>query len=49
MTFEQEFWAYLNAPCEADDCSRFATHDQDARAVCDEHLDRAHPAFARND
>lgn len=49
MTLEESFWAYLNEPCETEGCDRTATHNQNARAVCNAHLDPNVAAFARDD
>ena len=40
---------YLAQPCDEEGCDRTATHNQDNRKVCNRHLDRDTPAFARND
>ena len=41
------FTEYLSQPCDL--CDQTATHNQNGRRVCNQHLDRDRPAHARND
>lgn len=40
---------HLQKPCDEPGCENTATHNQSGWRLCNQHLDRHAPAFARND